>query len=42
MKSIELTIKSTYLPDWTVKDGLREALQNAKDGVIYYSLKNNY
>lgn len=28
---IELSIKTTYLPDWGTKEGVREIVQNAKD-----------
>ena len=28
---IELSIKTTYLPDWTTQSGVREIIQNAKD-----------
>jgi len=28
---IELSIKTTYLPDWRAQDGIREFIQNAKD-----------
>jgi hypothetical protein len=32
MNEIELSIKSTYLPEWGLKEGIRELIQNAKDG----------
>lgn len=31
MKIFELTIKSDYLPNWTIVDGIRELIQNAMD-----------
>ena len=31
MSTVELTIKTDYLPNWGVREGLRELLQNAKD-----------
>jgi hypothetical protein len=41
---IELTIKTDYLPEWGVWEGLREIIQNAKDAEVehYGSLKVDY
>lgn len=47
MTEIELSIKSSYLPEWGVGEGIRELVQNAKDGdtdgypmKIYHSSAN--
>jgi len=34
MARIELTIKSDYLENWSIRDGLRELLQNAVDAAV--------
>lgn len=34
---IELSIKTTYLPGWRTKEGIRELLQNAKDAEMEFS-----
>lgn len=33
---LELTIKTTYLPDWGAYEGMRELLQNGHDAMIEY------
>jgi hypothetical protein len=36
---IELTLKSDYLPNWGMNEGIREIIQNAKDADTQYNAK---
>lgn len=36
---IELTIKTSYLPEWKTYEGIRELLQNARDAEVEYGAK---
>jgi hypothetical protein len=37
MSKIQLTIKTSYLPNWGVREGIRELVQNAKDSEVEYN-----
>lgn len=37
MSKIQLTIKSTYLPNWATYEGVRELIQNARDAEVEHS-----
>jgi hypothetical protein len=39
MAKIQLTIKTTYLPNWHVNEGLRELVQNARDAEVEHGAK---
>lgn len=39
MPKVELSIKASYLPNWTLYEGVREILQNARDAEIQDNAK---